>query len=311
MKKHIELDRRFYAVDERTGAFPDDPTYYADSEYVTESWEKLLVRKRVVVLAEAGMGKSEELRTQAEKLASAGKPSFYARIERLADGDFEKALEKGDPAKLAAWREGDGVACFFLDSVDEARLTHKRFQDALRTVAQMIRAAEERAHIFISSRPSDWRWVDDIGTIKEVLPVRDAAATDVDEPTPLSDDALLEPVRERRRKRSGDSDEDGKRDTVRVVRLLGLSRSKIEQFARARGVQNVDAFMRALADADAMTLVARPQDLDGIIKIWEKTKRIGKHNEALRDSIAQRIKETNLDEDKLRDLTDVEAREGA
>jgi hypothetical protein len=37
------------------------------------------------------------------------------------------------------------------------------------------------------------------------------------------------------------------------------------------------------------SIVARSQDLDDIIKLWEKTTRIGRRNEALRDSVAQRI----------------------
>jgi hypothetical protein len=311
MKKHIELDRRFYRIDERTAAFPEDATYYADSEHITDAWTKLLLRKRVVVLAEAGMGKSEELLTQAKKLVAAGKPAFNARIERLADGDLDKALECGDPAEVALWREGDGFAYFFLDSLDEARLTHKRFRDALKTVAQTIRGAEERAHIFISSRPSDWRWTEDLATVKEVLPVRSAeSCSDLQKAAPLSDETLLGPMRPQRRSRSRYNEEDAKSDTVSVVRLLGLSPSKIEHFANERGVPNVPAFMRALADANAMTLVARPQDLDGIIRIWKKSKRIGTHCEALRGSIAQRIKETNLDQARLRELTEAEAMEG-
>jgi hypothetical protein len=37
VKKHIELDRRFYRLAEDADAFPEDTTYFGDSEYVTEA----------------------------------------------------------------------------------------------------------------------------------------------------------------------------------------------------------------------------------------------------------------------------------
>src|SRR5262249_16890236 len=134
-------------------------------------------------------------------------------------------------------------------------------------------------------------------------PVESGSAGESEEPPPLSDDALLEPVREKRR-RSRENKKDEETDKITVVQLLGLSRSKIEQFARGRGINDVPAFMQALGEADAMSLVGRPQDLDGIIKIWVKTGRIGTHSGALRDSIEQRIKETNRDQAQLRDLSE-------
>ena len=93
MKKHIELDRRFYGIDEKADAFPEDIAMFGDSELMTLGWPKVLDRKRVVVLAEAGMGKSEELGAQAKKILESGKPAFYARIERMAEVDFIASLE--------------------------------------------------------------------------------------------------------------------------------------------------------------------------------------------------------------------------
>jgi hypothetical protein len=69
--------------------------------------------------------------------------------------------------------------------------------------------------------------------------------------------------------------------------------------------------MRALDDADTMSLVSRPQDLDGYIEVWKETGRIGTHSEALRSSIAQRLRETNEDQAELRELSEDEALQGA
>jgi hypothetical protein len=285
------------------------PAIFGDSEYVTEGWEKLLKRKRVVVLAEAGAGKSEEFSTQADQVIMSGGKAFYARIERLADGNFAEAIERGTSKDLEAWRSSSDQAFFFLDSVDEARLTHKRFTNALRTIARAIEGGEQRAHIVISSRPSDWRWDQDVASIEQILPVQEATTLDGTERpvAPLSDEALLGSLRkESERKEKEKKDE----SNVAVVMLVGLTPSKIKLFAGGRGVNDNAAFMQALQDADAMDLVARPQDLEGVIAIWKAHGRIGTHIEALRASIDQRLRETNLDQADLRDLSEEEALQG-
>ena len=176
----------------------------------------------------------------------------------------------------------------------------------------MIEGAEERAHIFISSRPSDWRWAEDIARIKQLLPVRGAALSSTDEdPPPLSDEALLRPLRDQEGQRSRQDDDEEKQDAVTVLKLLGLTRTKIQKFAERREVTDAPAFLAALEEADALTLVARPQDLDGIIEIWKDKGRIGTHSQALRASIERRLRETNLDQAELRELSDEQALRGA
>src|SRR4029079_14528398 len=90
-------------------------------------WNELLSDRRVVLLAEASSGKSEEFRNQQKKLSSQGKPAFFIRIEELADQGFEAALDPGSAEAFAKWRSGIEQAHFFLDSVDEARLNRKGF----------------------------------------------------------------------------------------------------------------------------------------------------------------------------------------
>jgi hypothetical protein len=77
---------------------------------------------RVVILAEAGTGKTHELRETARRLRREGKAAFFCRIEWLATDSLENALSEGNIEEVRSWLEGSHTAWFFLDSVDEARL---------------------------------------------------------------------------------------------------------------------------------------------------------------------------------------------
>jgi hypothetical protein len=62
-------------------------------------------------------------------------------------------LSEGNVEEARSWLAGDHAAWFFLDSVDEARLTnHRYFVKALRELAQALSSATSRAHIFITAR---------------------------------------------------------------------------------------------------------------------------------------------------------------
>jgi hypothetical protein len=69
-------------------------------------WPRLLQHRRVVLLAEASSGKTEEFRNQESKLSSQGKPAFFIRIEELADQGFEAALEPSSARAFEEWRRG-------------------------------------------------------------------------------------------------------------------------------------------------------------------------------------------------------------
>ena len=56
-------------------------------------WEELRRRRRVILLAEAASGKTEEFRHQCDVLKAAGSPAFFLRIEELADQGVETSLD--------------------------------------------------------------------------------------------------------------------------------------------------------------------------------------------------------------------------
>src|SRR5258708_2587762 len=84
-------------------------------------WDELLQKWRVVVLAEAGSGKTSELSERARLLSAGGKHAFSLSVTDVANDGLENALAHTQRPQLASWQGGNEEAWFFLDSVDEAK----------------------------------------------------------------------------------------------------------------------------------------------------------------------------------------------
>ena len=171
MPRHIELDRTFWPLGDGEEYDPDTLRAQARFGLHLMHWSNLLTMTRVVILAEAGTGKTHELRETARRLRREGKAAFFCRIEWLATDGLENALSEGNGEEVRSWLEGSHTAWFFLDSVDEARLANPQFfEKALRALARALNHAISRAHIFITARVSDWRATSDLVLVKDVLP---------------------------------------------------------------------------------------------------------------------------------------------
>lgn len=71
---YVDLDRRFQPLTEANAE--DLEVLDAFPGYMSSAltWSDILKKRRVVILAEAGSGKSKELEAQARQLAKAGRP---------------------------------------------------------------------------------------------------------------------------------------------------------------------------------------------------------------------------------------------
>lgn len=112
----IPLDRIFLPWGEETETAAELYAVYG-SQRGGFTWGKLLEKKRVVILAEAGSGKTEELKAQAHRQAVAGKIAFYATVQDIARDGLDGALGADQRKDLDQWRESDQPAWFFIDSV--------------------------------------------------------------------------------------------------------------------------------------------------------------------------------------------------
>ncbi len=128
MRNFIELDRRFRDLTDKEREDPELLASWGDSKlYAGSSWDELLESERVIILAEAGSGKTCEMVAQKKRLISAGKIAFFIPIEVLDKEDVRGylAMEHDELERFDAWiAHGEQSAWFFLDAVDELKLTN-------------------------------------------------------------------------------------------------------------------------------------------------------------------------------------------
>lgn len=93
----IDLDRTFRPVAADDLGDPEVMAALDDSSLLKgDSWTVVLEYLRVVLLAEAGSGKTMEMKAQARRLSGTGKCAVFIPIEELADQDIDAVLEPAD-----------------------------------------------------------------------------------------------------------------------------------------------------------------------------------------------------------------------
>jgi hypothetical protein len=114
--EHIDLRRNFIAIGKDAEPDLSIGRNWGRKYGGWLAWPDLLNHPRVVLLAEAASGKSEEFKHTAAELRSRGSPAFYTTIEQLADDRLP--LDPTEKALFEQWKSSAGDAWFLLDSVD-------------------------------------------------------------------------------------------------------------------------------------------------------------------------------------------------
>jgi len=290
LRNFIPLNRTFHTLAQQV----DRDAYDAENlpligEQLT--WPELLKRRRVVILSEAGAGKTAEIREQARNLRREGKVAFFIRLEHAAD-EFESAFEEGSIEEFRGWAAGMEEGWLLLDSIDEARLrSPKDFDTAIRKVARQLIPAMTRAHVIITGRPYAWRAKTDLALCEQHLPV-----------PPEQESEALSPESEPSGTVVSRRVKDRREGPFTIVALNDLSADQVESFAAARGVKDVKAFRDAVERADAWSFTARPQDLEELLEFWTGNGRIGRRLELMQSSIRRRLDEADPDRAEARPL---------
>ena len=113
----IPLDRRFLGWSkELENTDPDAILRFGRSTDLSD-WADISERRRLVILAEAGAGKTEEMREQARWRIEAGQFAFFATVEDVAaDGLEGAAADRGQEAVARLARlERDGMVLHRFD----------------------------------------------------------------------------------------------------------------------------------------------------------------------------------------------------
>ena len=239
------------------------------------TWEDLLRSRRVLMISEAGAGKTYECREQAQCLWDAGEPAFLVELAALAAGDLRSLLDDEEEARLDSWLSSQSdVATFFLDSIDELKLTFGSFERALKRLKKGIGGHLNRARIVITTRPIPF----DEQRVRHLLPIPPGPSTEPSEET-----FAKIAMRDHQTRQVGA--EDAASDW-RTVALMPLSDAQIIEFARDQGVEDPEALLDDLKKRNAQEFARRPQDLIELCADWREHKRIRTH----RDQVAANVR---------------------
>jgi len=287
----IPLNRQFYEWQENTN-------WMGHSRYRTAAglsngllgWPELIAKRRVVILAEAGSGKTEELTDQARQLTEAGRFAVYATVQDVGRDGFDKALRPADRQRLSAWRNSNEPGWFFIDSIDEAKLDNIRLERALRQIAQGIAGGEGRAHIVLSGRHTDWEFARDARRLNDELPLplplplpRENPA----EPLPALETLIRRVLRHEKRP------EPTPAETSLIVVMAPLDAEQMRTYAAAQNVPDLDGLMAAIAAESLWGFACRPLDLDWIVRYWRSHNRLGSFTVMTEVGLRERLQEND------------------
>ncbi len=263
-------------------------------------WEELLKAKRILIISEAGAGKSFECLAQKKALWDQGQAAFCVELATLAADGLRDSLSPDEGVRFDAWLSGEfEKATFFLDSVDELKLTTKSFGSTLNKFAKAIGANLGRACIVLTSRPGPL----DRELVRKHLPIP--------EPLPQAlerrDFADIMVSREELAAQPAKADEGRE---FRSFALAPLSDVQIKQFAASRGVKDQDQMLAAILAGDAMEYARSPLDLIALCDDWHEGRRIRRHREQAERNVEIKLA-ARTDRPELAPLSVEKAREGA
>ncbi|XXX73267.1 hypothetical protein WMF30_37030 [Sorangium sp. So ce134] len=247
------------------------------------TWAQALPSPCIVILGEAGSGKTRELRAQAERLRKDGRDGFFLRVEDLAKDGVAAAIE-GDREAFERWRQGSAEGWLFLDSVDEAKLHGQSLRRALAKLEEALSSALVRCHVVVSCRHSDWSEYD-----AEVL--RRFAERLVALKPPPAPLPQARPVRHALRwGRALRNDEERTLTSFRILRLAPLSPDQIRTYAeQSAGLTDADDFVTAIGRADLWGLAGRPLDVQWLALSWKRRRAFGSLRTMLEEGIREKL----------------------
>ncbi len=295
-RAYVDLKRRFRdyetIVDPLVAAVQ---SYTEAGEQLVSSldWTALMKRRRVVILAEQGSGKTRELKEQAARIRSGGVIAFFVRLDRLVVGDLVEILGPAQNEDFQRWLNGQGEASFFLDSVDEAKISSPaHFHVAVARFAGVLGSTGlARARIYLSSRFSAWRHETDYPDVASVLE------------NPVA-----------RRVQAGSEGKEGEAniDKLSVVRLEPFDQQQALAFARAIGTRNPEEFIAEIGRTFAWEFARRPLDVIDLAKFWDENGRLGTLTQIVEAHVRRNLQENlEREENRAAPLSEADAHAGA
>lgn len=260
------------------------------------TWAEVLASKRILLVSEAGAGKTHECEQEAKRLIADGVPAFWLRLERVAEEGIEGSVYGPQKSLYAEWKTSASThAYFFFDSIDELQLTHWTFRQALERASYELSTALNRCVIVVTSRPVDI----DRDAFKELLPVPVAERSEPD-----GEEFVRIATHGQKPEGLAIAPE------YREVKLLPLTDEQVIAFARLQKVADPESMWAAINERNAQDLARWPQELIELCDSWRANGRISNYLEQLDFHAESRLKPRRGRREKA-DLSLQRAKEGA
>lgn len=281
----IDLIRSFSSVSERDEDSEDWLRYLRKSAGQYD-WSDLHQHRVVVVLGEAGIGKTLEFQNEVDRLRRDGKTAFFIPLNLVLDEGSWNLVVLQSQTAFEQWEKSTNIGYFFLDAVDEARLiNHAALERALMVIATGLRPYFSRVRFAISSRITDWAVESVRESVHRLLTVPIEAASRIVDAGELGDGALGPSTVPR--ETSADS------VNAFVVSLDPLSQAEARKLADAFGVRDPAAFWSAIEDGDYEFMATRPLDLGWMVNLWNVKHGLGSYLELLDANVSNRLRDVN------------------
>jgi hypothetical protein len=265
-------------------------------------WDELLCSQRILIVSESGAGKTYECEAQQEKLWNNGEAAFFLDLATLATTPLRAMFEVHQEKRFDAWLNSQSeYATFFLDSFDELKLTHGKFEQALRNLSRELAGQLGRVRIIVTTRPIPI----DRKIVEQILPIPEPAQAHSTAEA-FADKVMGYP----KNPPAADQAKAALPKAWRNVELMPLSTVQIGAFAILRQVTDPQAFLADIVRRDAMDFAERPMDLIALCDDWREHRRIRTHREQVETSVATKLGK-RLDRHERADLSQTSAYKGA
>ena len=249
------------------------------------TWDDLLQIPRVIILAEAGMGKTAELERKELTLRAMGKHAFRCLAGAVArENDFRKAFTDPEYAKrFDRWLGGNAVGYFLIDALDEANVS--AVEDVFRPLGHALAAALGRSRVYVASRASEWHDERYFGAFRKSLkfpPIKPGSIAGVG------------------------------LNAYRIAHLEPLSCGQQKRLATTQfNVRGAGKMLNEAVRIVGEPAVNRPLDLRATSRYWLQHKKIGSRMDMMKNFVNINLGEWDTGRKQKKKLSPSKAQEGA
>ncbi|MHB1059739.1 MAG: hypothetical protein ACYC0F_17840 [Rhodanobacter sp.] len=263
------------------------------------TWAQLLESDRVLIVSEAGVGKSYECQRQQRQLWDEGESAFFVELAVLATDPLDSQFSVEEKYRFESWLSAQTErATFFLDSVDELKLTQRSFEVTLKRFANAMNGQLARARIVLTTRPI----AIDRDLVHRWLPISAPVEAFVPETYFANVAMRIDP---------GKEDVGGsKAPQWRFVALSPLNNQQMHTLAIIEGIADPAPLLQAIESQHAHDFAKRPLDFIELCGDWKAHERIRSHRDQVNHNIEVKLRPRGERRERLA-LAPERAREGA